>query len=253
MSIPIPNVDICNEGVNRRSPVPLYYQIKERLRDWIASGHFEPRERFPSERELEKSFGVSRLTVRRALSELSEEGYLYREQGRGSFVAHSRIEHPFGLLTSFTEDMKRRGLPSGSIVLGCTVVTDAGAADRMDIPREEALVRLVRLRLCDSQPMALQTAYIRSTIAPGLEKADLIDGSLYRTVETVYGVRIDHAVQSIEARIATEYEMEKLNVRGGCAVLATQRLTFLHNGEALEFVRSTYRADRYRFVVSVKR
>jgi len=95
--------------LDRKSPVPLYYQLKEIFRSWISDGKFDSDGRFPSESELQERFGVSRMTVRRALSELVHEGFLVREQGRGSFVVKPRVKDELRRLTSFTEDMRLRG------------------------------------------------------------------------------------------------------------------------------------------------
>jgi len=240
-------------AVDRRSPVPLYHQVKEVMLSWISSGAFSTQQQFPSERDLENAFKVSRMTIRRALSELVEEGYLYREQGRGSFVARPRLEHQLGRLTSFTEDMKLRNLATDSIILNRTVVNDRDVAKRMGISDEDKFVRLDRIRLIGDQPAAIQATFVRHVLAPDLVDQELVEGSLYRTLEVIYGLEIGHAEQAIEAKPADEYEAEMLKVSRYSPVLALERLTFLRNGEPVEFVRSTFRGDRYRFVVALKR
>ncbi len=193
------------------------------------------------------------MTIRRAVSELVGERYLYREQGRGCFIACPRMEHELGRLTSFTEDMRVRSLHTTARILSFDVVKDSDVASRLGVPHEEELVRLVRVRSILNEPAALQTAYILRSVAHDLVDTELLDGSLYTTLESVYGLRIGHAEQTIESRSADEHEATLLGIRRGTPVLALERLSYLHNGTAFEFVRSVYRGDKYRFTVALRR
>jgi GntR family transcriptional regulator len=136
---------MSGEGVmrlKRESPVPLYHQLKEILRAKITAGEFDGDGPFPSERELVERYKISRMTVRRALSELVNEGFLIREQGRGSFVVRPRVQEQLRHLTSFTEDMKLRGFPMKSKITDFRVVVDGAVANKMEIPVDEEFVRL---------------------------------------------------------------------------------------------------------------
>lgn len=252
MSIPIDQLP-SSPDLDRRSPLPKYHQMKEILKSWISSGRYSPQDRFPSERELEAHFKVSRMTIRRAVTELVEEGYLYREQGRGCFIACPRMEHELGRLTSFTEDMRVRSLHSTARILSFGVVKDGDVASRLGVPDDQELIRLVRVRSILDTPAALQTAYILRSVAFDLADGELVDGSLYKTLEGRYGLRIGHAEQTIESRSADEHEARLLGIRCRTPVLALERLTYLHNGIAFEFVRSAYRGDKYRFTVALRR
>jgi len=252
MSIPIGQLFSSSE-LNRRSPVPLYHQIKGILKSWISSGKYSQQDRFPAERELEAHFKVSRMTIRRAVSELVEQGYLYREQGRGCFIARPRMEYELGRLTSFTEDMCVRSFSTTARILTFDVVTDNDVASRLGVSDEEELLRLVRVRSILDEPVVLQTAYILRSVAYNLADTELLDGSLYKTLEVVCGLRIGHAKQTIESRSADEHEALLLGIQHRTPVLALERLSYLHNGTAFEFVRSTYRSDKYRFTVALRR
>jgi len=241
------------ENLARQSPIPLYYQLKGIFRSWIVSGKFDSDKRFPSENELQEQYNVSRMTIRRALSELVNEGFLVREQGRGSFVVQQRVQDQLRQLTSFTEDMQLRGLVTASKVLSFQVVVDGEVAQKMDISEHEELVRLERVRLVEEEPIALQTAFVRHHFCPGLAESGLVEGSLYKTLEGSYGLRLGRALQTLEAKPADEYEARLLQIEKGYPVLALERLTYLHNGGAIEFVRSTYRGDQYRFTVELAR
>jgi len=243
-----------SQGVlQRSSPVPLYYQLKEIFRSWIISGRFNSGERFPSESELEKHFQVSRMTIRRALTELVNEGFLIRERGRGSFVIRPRMQSHLRRLTSFTEDMQMRGLRTDSKFLDFHVVRDAEAAGKMGIAEGEELVQIRRLRLVEGEPVALQNAYVRHAFCPEIIERGLIDGSLYRTLEDGYGLKLGRALQTVEAKPADEYEANLLGLLVGQPVLILERLTYLASGEPIEYVRSSFRGDRYRFVIELVR
>ena len=240
-------------SLDRTSPVPLYYQLKEIFRSWIAAGDFDQDGRFPSEAELQQQFKVSRMTIRRALSELVQEGFLVREQGRGSFVVRPRVQDQLRYLTSFTEDMRLRGLPTRSRILDFRLVHDPEVAKAMGIPESEELVQLRRLRLVRDDPVAIQNAFIRHRFCPGLVERGLIEGSLYATLERGYGLKLGRAIQTVEAKPADEYEARLLGIELGQPVLLLERLTFLKGGEPVEYVRSAYRGDRYRFTVELPR
>lgn len=239
--------------LQKGGPVPLYYQLKEILRSWITEGHFNTGEKFPSESELQKYFEVSRITVRRALAELVEEGFLTREQGRGSFVVKPWLKEPLGPLTSFTEEMKKRGIPCTSTILDFRILAEGEVAKRMSLRPDELFVRLQRVRLVYGEPIALQTNYVRHRFCPDLIERGLKDGSLYKTLEAGYGLRLGWAVQTMVAKPADEYEAQVLQIKPGQPLLAFERLTYLENGEPIEYVRSIYRGDRYQFVMTLRR
>ena len=239
--------------MDRKSPVPLYYQLKEIFRSWIISGEFGENGRFPSESELQERFGVSRMTVRRALSELVNEGFLIREQGRGSFVVRPRVQDQLRRLTSFTEDMQLRGLATESRILDFRLVHDEEVARKMEIPQDEELVQLRRLRLVEGEAIAIQNAFIRHRFCPDILERGLLEGSLYKTLEESYGLRLGRAIQTVEAKPADEYEARLLALEIGQPVLVLERLTFLADGNPIEYVRSIYHGDRYRFTVELVR
>jgi len=239
--------------LDRGSPVPLYYQLKEIFRSWINAGKFDSDGRFPSESELQKRFGVSRMTIRRALSELVHEGFLIREQGRGSFVVRPRVQDQLRRLTSFTEDMRLRGLPTESRILDFRAVHDEEVARKMDIPEDEELVQLRRLRLVEGEPIAIQNAFVRHRFCPGILQQGLVGGSLYRTLEEGYGLKLGRALQTVEAKPADEYEARLLEMEASQPVLILERLTYLATGDPIEYVRSSYRGDRYQFIIELVR
>jgi len=233
--------------------VPLYAQVMKDLRAWIGTS-LVPGQKLPSEAELCDRFRVSRATVRRALTELRNEGFLTSHQGKGTFVARTKIRMPLARLHSFTEDMTRRGLVPGSRTLRRAVhPAPPDCAEHLRLPEGGLVVFLERLRLADGEPMALEKVSIPLELAPGLDQVPLENQSLYSVLEHRYGLILGRAEQSIEASRPTPEERRLLRLPAGMPVLALERLTFLADGRPVEYVRSVYRADRYRFSVELER
>lgn len=239
--------------LNRKTPVPLYYQIKRILQEKIERGDLSTGDRAPSERELAETYGVSRMTARQALTELCEEGFLKRLQGLGSFVTDSKIEQSLLQLTSFSEDMERRGLkPSARLLHIVREVPGKRIAQLLEIELTTPIVRIERLRLASNVPMSLESSFISSRFCPDLEKQDLT-GSLYKLLETKYGVRLDEAKQALTTVHAGVHEARMLEVEPGAPLLLLQRVTRDPAGSPVEFVRAFYRGDKYTFVAELKR
>lgn len=241
--------------INRSSPLPLYYQLKELLKAKIESGELKPNERLPSETELVQLFQVSRMTVRQALVELENEGFIRRRQGQGTFVAEPKLRQGLLRLTSFTEDMEARGMRPGARVLAVEVLSgEEELVRRLKAAPDEQFVRLERVRLANGEPMALETSFLRRKFCAGLEGIDLTDRSLYATLRERFGLELGWAEQTIEAKLADEYEGEVLGIQVGTPMLLMERTTYLADGlTPIEYVRSSYRGDRYQLYVEVKR
>lgn len=239
--------------LDKKNAIPLYIQLKRRLEAQFADGTFPAHSRVPSERELSEQYAISRMTARQALSELIQEGRLYTSRGKGTFVAEPKIKQNLQALTSFTEDMRARGLePTTRVVRRELAFASPDVAQSLRVDEGSQVVCLERLRLADDEPMALETAYLSFA---GAEKLMLIDlgGSLYAALRDLFGIVPAEAIQEFEARLARprEYTLLKL---GECAPMLTiQRTTFDVNYRPFEYVRSVYRGDRYRFVARLTR
>lgn len=237
-----------------RVAMPLYVQVKQLIKEMIDKGELRPGDRVPGERELAERFRVSRMTARQALNELEAEGVLVRIQGKGSFVARPKIRQALLALTSFTEDMLLRGLTPHTKSLKTEVVeADRDLAELLGlvIPRE--VWRIERLRTADGEPMAFEVSYVPRRLCPDLDEQLRKEGSLYGVFERVYGLRLVRATQTIEAGIASREQGGLLGIKAGAAVLLLTRLTFTDEGVPVEYVKSVYRADRYKFVAELVR
>ena len=205
----------------------------------------------PAERQLAVDLGVSRLTVRAALDELVRDGYLDRRHGSGTYVTEPKIAQPL-TLTSFSDDMRRRGMTPGSRTIELTSTT-AGArlAHRLGVSPEARLFRVKRLRLADSQPMAMEVLHVPESLVPGLTRQDFEDHSFYELLRNRYGITIASGTQSIEPTVTSEEESEVLNVPLHSPAFLFERTTVSESGRIVEFVRSIYRGDRYRLVADL--
>ncbi len=239
-------------AIRPQKGLPLYLQLKQMIQTQIASGVMHPGDRVPSERELSDRFGMSRMTARQALLELVREGFLYREQGRGTFVAHRKVNQGLLGVTSFTEDMRARGLVPESIGLNQVLeLADAEAREQLQLDLGAMVVRLKRLRLGDGRPMALEEALLPAHLVPGLETHSLDgDFSLYAYLRE-HGILFQRAHQTLEAVLAESDHAEFLGVLPGAPLLLLERLSYNHEGQPLEFVRAYYRADRFKFFVDL--
>lgn len=209
--------------------------------------------RLPPERELAEQMGVARQTLRRALEELENEGLLNRRQGAGTFVNPQGWVKPL-LLRSFSEDMRSRGLVPSSAILGTsTQRADAKVALKLKVAPGTPVFEIRRLRLASGEPMAIEWACLPQSRLPGFDPASLATQSLYEVLERDYGVQIRNAAQEIGATVVTEQEAELLDVAPFSPALLVERQVLALDGEPIEYGKTLYRADRYRFEVNVGR
>jgi GntR family transcriptional regulator len=232
------------------NPAPLYHKLKKLVTEAIAQGRLTNDEAIPAERDLARMLGISRVTVRKAFADLVAEGVLVQRQGSGTFVApkSQRIEQPLSRLTSFTEDMRLRGIK-----------TDADWLDRstgLPTPEEtlvlalspgEKITRLHRLRRADGRPLAIERASIPHRFLPD---PDFAGTSLYAALEA-RGLRPIRALQRLHAVALTRSEGELLDLPEGSPALFIQRVSYLADGRIVEFTRSHYRGDSYDFVAEL--
>ncbi|HWH54476.1 MAG TPA: GntR family transcriptional regulator [Gaiellaceae bacterium] len=208
-------------------------------------------EAIPSERQLSADLGVSRLTVRAALDELVRDGFLIRRRGSGTFVSEPKIAQEL-TMTSFTEDMRRRGMKPGSRTLGLEVVPAGARLGRfLHVSPSEPVVVIKRLRLADRETMAIETLHVREALVPGLTGKDLENHSFYELLEERYGVVVAGGSQTIEPTVTNEEESAALGVPLHSPAFLFERFSQDRDGNVVEFVHSIYRGDRYRIVTDL--
>lgn len=206
----------------------------------------EPHSKLPSERLLCDELGVSRLTVRRALTDLANDGVIYRIQGAGTFVAEPTL-HLTQELRSFSESMRARGLePSTEVLQLDEAAATVNQAWRLTRSPGEPLYRIARLRRGGDMAMCLEEAFVVQSVAPGLLDHDLT-GSLYEILTTQYGIVIASAVQTLTATVLDEREAELLAVAPQSPAMRILRVAMDQDGNSVELASSLYRGDQYSF------
>jgi GntR family transcriptional regulator len=231
--------------------VPKYYRLKQHLLNLTQT--MPPGTPVPPERLLATEFDTSRTTVRQALAELVVEGRLERIQGKGTFVAKPKVAQSLQL-TSYTEDMRAQGLEPTSRLLEMEYVA-AGVelGERLGIRASAKVLRISRLRLANGEPMAIETTHLSQQRFPNLRKLLGRYSSLYTALAEEYGVHLGEAEETIETALATPTEAGLLGTDTGLPMLLLSRHSIDTEGEPVEWVRSVYRGDRYKFVARLKR
>lgn len=229
---------------------PKRLQVRERLEDLIDT--LPVGAALPSERSLAADLGVARMTLRAVLDELVREGRLLRRHGAGTYVAEPKIAWPLTLV-SFSEDMRRRGFePSSRTLAFERRAAGARLGRRLGISPRDEVVRVVRLRLADAEPMALETVQLPAARVPGLAAADLTGGSLYELLGARYGVTLAGGTQTVEPTVVEPDEAELMGLPAYTPALLFARTTHDTAGGVVEHSRSLYRGDRYHLEVELR-
>ena len=227
-------------------------QVKDSLLALINHPDAKHGDCLPSERELGERFNVSRITIRRAMSELESEGLIYRIQGKGAFICIEKIPQSLTLLTSYSEDMRKRKLSPDSVILSVdSIIADEKISEKLQIEVNDAAYVLRRLRMADGEPMAIENCYMRSEIGSIIAKIISNGMSLYKMFATKCGVKLHKAYQTIEVATLTSWEKQLLGNGSPSSALLTKRQTFDIHGKVVEYVESKYRSDRYLFNVEL--
>jgi len=229
-------------------PLPRYHQLMEILRKRINLGEFQPGDQFPTEEQLCLEYGVSRGTVGRAIKLLVDEGWLRREQGKGTFVSQPSVAPIYFRLTNFSEDARQRGLEPSTRVLSKEVVpAESEVAERLQIPVGTSVIRVAQLRLASGQPMAYEVRHFALDLCPQILDEDLETQSIHSLLIDKYQVPLIRTCHTIEAHVLSEEEAELLNVDPGSAAFFIDRVTFTSHDRPGTWYRAVYRGDQYRF------
>ena len=239
------------------SIVPIYYQIKQSIKNWIANKEYIRGERIPSENELAKKFHVSRLTVRQAISELVREGLLTRRRGEGTFVTRDdRILNSFSLeFSGFMDDLfyqvQKSKTKSARIdrIAPPTFIREKLELDEKD----EEIVQIKRVRFLEDRSFAYTVNYLPFEIGKAITEKELYEKPLLQIMEEDLGIQFAEAFQTIQASFADQELAEKLSVPAGLPILFVERVMFDEKHRPVEMVQSSYRGDLYKYIVRLKR
>lgn len=231
-----------------------YRRVQESLAEEIRLGGRPPGSHLPPERALAEHFGVSRVTLRRALTELERSGLISRTSPRGWAVAGSRIGEPPNMLMSFSEMATARRLRPGARMISSTLrPATIDEAESLSLAPGAELFELERLRSMDEVPIMIDRTRIPAALAPGLDREDFTSISLYAFLEERYGIRPTRARLSAEAVAADGNQARLLDLRPGEPLLRCNQVTEDQHGRRIELCEMTYRGDRYRFHATLER
>ncbi len=242
-------------SIDKASPVPYYYQLRQLLERAVADGAIEQGQQVPTEATLCERFDVSRTVVRQALSDLEREGLVTRIKGKGTFVSGPKLtEHVIQSLTSFHEDRMAKGTRLETRVVRLEVEpVSPHVAQQLELEESERIVLLERLRLVDGEPLVLTTAHLPFDLCAPVLELDMTKRSLFDTFENELGLTLHRGTRAIEASLASSDVAEQLAVPPGAAVLVLTGVTYLDSGRAIEYFAGIHRGDRSRFEVELFR
>ena len=235
---------------------PKYYQLANILRQQIENEEFHPHDPIPSERQLETRYNLSRPTIRQAIDLLSRQGYLYRVHGKGTFVSPPKLQKGIQELTSFSEDMRSRGLKPGHQILEFGYVKpDSETMRKLGITDgKQEVLRIKRLRFGDDEPIGLQDSYLALPEGLDMTREEIEErGSIYAILQEKFGIYPTEADETLEVTLATREESILLNIAEGSPLLLNERTLWSQDRKAIEYVRILYRGDRYKYFVRLTR
>jgi GntR family transcriptional regulator len=244
---------VVNQRLNA-GPVPLYHQLKLVLLKDIEQGMYQPGGRLPSESELIRQYGVSRITVRQALDELVAEGRVVRRHGKGTYVAEAPIEQELVRLTDFVEDMQQAGQnPSSRVLTFVHEPAGPAIAKALHLASGTEVVRVDRLRLAEGRPIAYDTTWLPLRFGDLLAGMDLAQETIYHILETRYAIPVLSGAFYITAAEATAEPAEHLEVAPGSALLVIQRISCTSGEEPIYVQERYYRPDRVQYRLMLRR
>jgi len=236
--------------INKKSSIPIYYQLKGIILEMIENEDVKPGDVIPTERELCEFHDISRMTVRMAIMELVNEGVLYREQGKGTYVAQQKTKHELTKLTSFSDEMERSGHQVDTSLLSFQKMTSTKQiATALQIEIGADVLEIIRLRIIDDEPYALETVWLDANKYKEVTESQLNRQSLADILEHNYGVQTHHAKQTIEPVYLNDEEKKLFQITGESLGLLFYQTSYLETNEVIEYSRSVYRIDKHKFEI----
>lgn len=242
-------------SIDPHSNAPLYSQIAQNFRELITQGKLKPGDALPSEWELSDYYGTSRLTVRRALDDLSREGWVRRRHGVGTFVGNPKSTEIAPSKLSFTQQMLSVGrVPSSQILDSAIVPASAETAERLKLKPKTPVIEIIRLRLADGEPILLETAYLEAERFVGLEETEAWgNASLYETLENQFNTKITVMDQTLEPIILDEKDAALLRSQPGTPAMYSEVISYAEDGAPIEYSWSVTPGERSKFFFSFRK
>jgi GntR family transcriptional regulator len=248
-------INIISKTINKDIPIPLYYQLKEILLEYINEIHENHEEPIPTEVELSNHFNISRPTVRQAINELVVEGYLFRVKGKGTFIAKPKINQDFlKSLDNFNSEMKKKGLTPSTKVLDLKIIkSDEKVSSALNLKFESKVIQLTRLRYANDEPNVFVTTYLPFDKCPGILDKNFQNQSLYEVLEQEYNLIVYKVTRRLEAILAGEFECDLLEIEKGAPIQFFESIAYLQDGSPIEYSLAKYRGDRNKFTFELQR
>lgn len=239
------------KDISRNVPISLYYQLKEELLKRIISKQWLPGEKIPPEKELCRLYGVSRITVRKALDELKNSGHLVRRQGKGTFVTNISMEQRLSKFYSFSEELKQRGLEEHVRVIHFDQIpATSEVASHLGLEPLSQVFKLTRLRLVDLTPYTLETSYIPVDACPNLTEETISARGLYNSMRAG-GVFPDRVIEKFRATVIRKSEAELMGLKIGMPAMHLERVTYF-GVRTIEYCSSIVRGDFFTYTVELR-
>jgi GntR family transcriptional regulator len=236
------------------SPVPLYTQVKENLRERILDGSYPAHAKLPAESELSTIFGVSRITVRQALSDLQKEGVIFKIPGKGTFVAKPKAFQQLTQLEGFGEAMSRMGYEIYNQVTSHKIIAaPPNVAQQLQLPPGSDVAEIKRVRHLNREPVSLEETYLPADIGERLLREELASRDIFLILENDYGIALGRADLQVDAMLADDTLAHALRVEQGSAVLRIERLTHRADGAPLDFEYLYFRGDAFQYRLQINR
>jgi GntR family transcriptional regulator len=235
--------------LDRRSGIPLYHQIQQRLMDQVKAGEFKSGQPLPSIQKIAERLGVSPMTVRQAIKSLCDMGVLYSRQGKGTFISGITMERDFRQVLSFSEEMKARGAVPRSEILSFNIqAPNEETVEALALSNQDKVFCLRRVRYADSLPLGIETSCLPVQLCPDLLSTYDPTTSLYMKLSEDYGIQVFVTDEIIEVGKASAEVAKQLQIDSKSPVFFFTRISYLENGMPAEHVKSIYRGDHYRIV-----
>ena len=239
--------------LNRKTPIPLYYQLIEMIRKDIETGVLKPGDVISSERELSEKYQISRPTVRQAIKELAYEGLLNREKGKGTFVSRPKFNYGFiQQFSTFYDDMAEKGYQVHTKVLNIEVRHDLPSiAKILTIDDSDPIICIERMRYVEGDPIVKVSNFLPLVLCSDLIKEELTDKSLYRTLFEKYHLRAYRAEITLEATVADAIDSQFLEIPEGAPVIFMKNITYTPDDTIMDYFQSRFRGDKGKIKVEV--
>ncbi|MFW5988465.1 MAG: GntR family transcriptional regulator [bacterium] len=241
--------------IKKDHPLALYYQLKQLLIEKIENREFKENEKLPTEKELCEKYDISRATVRQALKELENDEYIYKIQGKGTFVSPKKFQQDLLQFYSFTEEMKKIGKKPTSEVLDFKIkqIEDKKIKETLNLDYEDEIYVFTRLRLADGEPMMVETTYMPYELFAGITREELEKRPLYNIMMEDYNTSFSKAEELFRPTLIREDEAEQLDyIEGGPAILL-ERITYNEDDKVVEYTKSVARGDKFEYRVELEK